>query len=86
VLEGGGSQEVVRLIATPGFKMKDACILCNIIEICLRRKVIKTKRGRLFDVLKFQLALAQSWKNMSACLCRDPNISITRRKNGLMGC
>jgi hypothetical protein len=45
VLEGGGSQEVVRLIATTGFKMEDACILRNIIEIFIPRKVIKTKRG-----------------------------------------
>jgi hypothetical protein len=40
----GGSQEVVRPMATAQFKMEDVYIFCNVIEIFCLRKVTKTRR------------------------------------------
>jgi hypothetical protein len=39
----GGSQKVAKHVAITLFKMEDACILCNVIEVFLRTKVTKVK-------------------------------------------
>jgi hypothetical protein len=61
--------------------MKDVCILCNVIEIVLQRKVTKTKKkGGPSGLLKFHMALAQSCTKISACLSKHPNASIAKRR------
>jgi hypothetical protein len=82
----GGSQEVARPSTITWFKMQDACILCNVIEILWWRKVTKTERGRLFSPFKLQMVMAQWCKNAFACLCKHPNISIVKGRNWSMWC
>jgi hypothetical protein len=55
--------------------MENVCILCNVIEFFLWKKVTKTKRGGPSSSLKLQMTLAQSCKNTLTYLCRHPNIS-----------
>jgi len=44
----GGSQDVVKPIATAQLKMEDACNLCNVIECFCQRKLTKTKKKGLW--------------------------------------
>jgi len=74
----GGSEEVARPTTTAQLQMEGVCILCNVIEIFLQRKVTKTKGGRFFVPLQFHMALAQSCKNTSTCLSKNPNSSIAK--------
>ncbi len=75
-----GSRELARPIATAQLKMENACILCNISDIFLRRKVTKIERGQPSSPLKLQIALKQFCKNTS-CLCKHPNTSSDEKKN-----
>jgi hypothetical protein len=59
--------------------MKDACILYNVIQVFLQSKVTRLERGGLSSLLKLQITLAQSCKNISACLC---NIQIFQLLEG----
>jgi hypothetical protein len=54
----GGSQEVTRPLDIAQFKMEDDCILCNVIEIFLWKKITKIENGKPFGALKFHMALA----------------------------
>jgi hypothetical protein len=47
----GGSQEVVKLMATTQFKMEDVCNFCNVTENFCLRKVTKTKDEGLLVLL-----------------------------------
>jgi hypothetical protein len=82
----GGSQEVARPITTAWLKMEDSCILCIAIEFFSRKRIIKTKRGRPYNLFKLQITLAQSCKNIWTYLCKHSNISNVERRNWLMGC
>jgi hypothetical protein len=62
--------------------LEDVSILCNVIELFWQRKATKTK-GSPF---KLQMVLAQSCMNTSTCLCKNPNISIVKGRNWLVGC
>jgi hypothetical protein len=48
----GGSWEIARSIAIAQLKMEDAYILCNIIEMFWSKKVIKTKKNKVFNPLE----------------------------------
>jgi hypothetical protein len=81
----GGSWEVAKPTAIAWLKMEHACILCNVIETFWQRKLTKTKRWRHSGLFKIRMALAQSCKNISTCLCRHPNTSIAKGRNWLWG-
>jgi hypothetical protein len=46
----GGNREITRPVVMTWFKIKDVCILSNVIEIFLWKKITKTKRGRPFEI------------------------------------
>jgi hypothetical protein len=49
----GGSWEIIRLIITISLQMEDVCILYNVIENFLWKKITKTKKGGPFRPFKF---------------------------------
>jgi hypothetical protein len=65
-----GSREVAKPTIIARLKMKDACILCNVIKTFWEKKVTKVEKWRPFVPFKLQMALAWSCKNTSACLCK----------------
>jgi hypothetical protein len=77
----GESQEVVKPMAIARLKIKDIYILCNMIETFWRRKVIKAERWKPYVPFKFEMAWAQTCKNISTCLCKHSNISIAKGRN-----
>jgi hypothetical protein len=48
--------------------------------------VTKVKRWRPSNPFKLQMALAQSCKNILACLYKQPNTWIAKGKNWSVGC
>jgi hypothetical protein len=65
-------------MTTAQLKMEDVCIFCNVIETFWQRKMTKVERWGPFGTFKLQMALAQSCKNTSACLCKQPNTQLLR--------
>jgi hypothetical protein len=65
-----GSQEATKSIITTLFKMENACIIYNVMEIHWQRKVIKMKSKDLLALFISQVALALSCKKAFVCLCK----------------
>jgi hypothetical protein len=58
--------------------MEDVCILCNVLEMFWWKKVTKREKKGPFGTFKLQMALAQSCKNTSTCLCKHPNFQLLK--------
>ncbi len=76
---------MARSKATTQFKTEDACIFCNVIKIFWQKKVTKTKKGGPSSPFKLQMALAQSCKNRSTCLCRIQIPQLPKGRIDLLG-
>ncbi len=81
----GGSCKVAKPMTTTQLKMEDTCILRNVIEIFWQRKMTKVKIWTPSSLFKLQMAMAQSCKNTSTCLCKQPNTSIAIGRNWSVG-
>jgi hypothetical protein len=46
----GGSWEVTKFTTITWLKMEDVCILCNVIEVFLRKKVTKVKMKTFYPL------------------------------------
>jgi len=69
----GESREVVRPIATAWLKMKNACILCNIIEIIWPRK--NQQKNKFFDIFLTQSFILSTLAQMESPITYKPYLN-----------